>query len=202
MYYNTITDHTLALLKSIQSIPELAELRLVGGTALALQIGHRMSIDLDLFGKWNYDDSLEPLLSRCGEVILNNYQRKMQFFTINGIKTDFVEYDFPWIGQDIIQDGIRLASIEDIGAMKINAIINRGTKKDFIDLAFLLRDYNLATILDWYKTKYSSKNLAVALRSLVYFVDAEAMPMPKMIIPLKWDEAKSIVSKALRNYAL
>ena len=201
MYYNTIADRTLALLKSIQSIPELSEVRLVGGTALALQIGHRVSIDLDLFGKWDHEDSLEPLLSCCGDVILDNYQNIMQFFTIDGIKTDFVKYDYPWIGQEIKQDGIRLASVEDIGAMKINATINRGTKKDFIDLAFLLKSYNLNTILDWYKTKYSSKNLAVALRSLAYFEDAEVMPMPKMIIPMKWEEAKTIVSKALRDFA-
>ena len=155
MYYDTVEEKTLELLKSIQAIPELSELRLVGGTALALQIGHRISIDLDFFGKWNINGSLEPVLSSCGDVVVDNIQRKMQFFTISGIKTDFVEFDYPWISPPVVADGITIAGIEDIGAMKINAIINRGTKKDFVDIAFLLKDYSLSTILDWFKTKYT-----------------------------------------------
>ena len=102
MYYDTVEEKTLELLKSIQAIPELSELRLVGGTALALQIGHRISIDLDFFGKWNINGSLEPVLSSCGDVVVDNIQRKMQFFTISGIKTDFVEFDYPWISPPVV----------------------------------------------------------------------------------------------------
>ena len=201
MYYDTVEEKTLELLKSIQAIPELSELRLVGGTALALQIGHRISIDLDFFGKWNINGSLEPVLSSCGDVVVDNIQRKMQFFTISGIKTDFVEFDYPWISPPVVADGITIAGIEDIGAMKINAIINRGTKKDFVDIAFLLKDYNLSTILDWFKTKYKNGNLGTALRSLAYFEDAETMPMPHMLISTSWDNVKATIIEKLRSFS-
>ena len=145
--------------------------------------------------------SLDLLLSRCGNVVVDNILGTMQFFTIDGIKTDFVKYDYPWIGDAVVEDGIRIASIEDIGAMKINAIINRGTRKDFIDMAFLLKEHSLDTILGWFKEKYASGNTGTALRSLAYFDDAETMPMPKMILKMTWDECKALIEGKLNDFA-
>ena len=98
--------------------------------------------------------------------------RFMQFFEIDGVKVDFVNYNYPWLNEPIIEEGIQLASIEDIAAMKINAIINRGTKKDFIDIDFLLERYSLAQILELYQQKYGVKDYQIALRCLSYFEDA------------------------------
>lgn len=201
MFFNTIDDETLQLLKAIQRIPEFSELRLVGGTALALQIGHRISVDLDLFGTWNTDGPLEPLLKQCGHLVVDNVQKSMQFFTVNGIKTDFVRYDYPWLEPALSESGIRLASIPDIGAMKINAIINRGTKKDFIDLYYLLGNHSLEAILGWFKAKYSTGNVGTALRSLVFFDDADDMPMPRMLLPLNWEKVKTVISEKVREFA-
>lgn len=203
--FETIAPETRDLLVAIQSLPELSETRLVGGTALALQLGHRISIDLDIFGKWDYSINLVDLFSEIGTVEKVNAtpNGRMAFFYINGIKVDCVSYDkYRWLSPPIEENGIRLADIKDIGAMKINAIINRGTRKDFIDLARLLEDYTLNEIVMWYQEKYPDANSALALRSLSYFDDAETMPLPRMLIPLDWELVKKRITTAIRQFIL
>ena len=138
-----VEDNTFLLLKDLQAIPELKNLRLVGGTSLALQLGHRISIDLDLFGSFDSSIPVEMLLFNFKNVVKTGSNRFMQFFEIDGVKVDFVNYNYPWLDEPIIEEGITIASIDDIAAMKVNAIINRGTKKDFIDIDFLLERYTL-----------------------------------------------------------
>ena len=84
--------------------------------------------------------------------------------------------------------------------MKINAITNRGSRKDFVDLARLLDDHSLADMFEWYRQKYPEANPALALRSLSYFVDAETMPMPRMLIPFDWCNAKEKIRCAVREF--
>ena len=99
-------------------------------------------------------------------------------------------------------DGVRLAGVKDIAAMKVNAITNRGTRKDFVDMARLLDDYLIEDIFAWYREKYPEANPALAMRSLSYFVDAETMPMPKMLIPFDWEAAKDRIRAAVRKLAM
>jgi hypothetical protein len=99
----------------------------------------------------------------------------------------------------IEENGVRLAGIRDIAAMKINAITNRGTRKDFVDLAFLLERFPLNEIFGFYMKKYPEANPALALRSLSYFVDAEMEPLPRMLKPFDWKDAKSRISEAVRE---
>lgn len=203
--FETIAPETRDLLVAIQSIPELSETRLVGGTALALQLGHRISIDLDIFGKWDYSINLADLFSEIGTVEKVNAtpNGRMAFFYINGIKVDCVSYDkYQWLSPPIEENGIRLADIKDIGAMKINAIINRGTRKDFIDLARLLETYPLNEMVMWYQEKYPDANAALVVRSLSYFDDAESMPCPRMLIPLDWDSVKNRIAAAVRQFII
>lgn len=204
LFLDAITPATLTLLKRLQSLPELAATRLVGGTALALQLGHRLSVDLDIFGKWDYDLDLTGRFSAIGvaEKESGTPDGKMQFFYIDGIKVDCVAYDlYEWLEPPVEEDGIRLAGIKDIAAMKVNAITNRGTRKDFVDMARLLEDYSLADIFAWYRAKYRDANPALAMRSLSYFVDAETMPMPRMLVPFEWNEAKDRIRAAVRQLA-
>ena len=135
-----ITPNALELLKTLSARPELNELRLVGGTSLALQYGHRQSVDLDFFGHLNTDqDKLIAILKDIGSLIVTNKTPNILQTIINNVKIDFVEYGFyKWIDEPVIEDGFFLASDKDIAAMKINAIIGRGSKKDFIDLYVLL----------------------------------------------------------------
>lgn len=191
LHLETISPDTLTLLKRIQSLDEFAGTRLVGGTALALQLGHRKSIDLDFFGR--FDTTLEEttaILSEFSEVKPVSSSKMMRFLVVNGIKVDIVSYPYEWIDELVSDNGILLAGIEDIAAMKLSAITNRGTKKDFIDYFFLLKHYSLEDLIDLYCRKYSDAQLFTSIKSLSYFEDAEGDPMPDMIIPIDWDEVK------------
>ncbi|MBR0459507.1 MAG: nucleotidyl transferase AbiEii/AbiGii toxin family protein [Victivallales bacterium] len=203
LFFKTIEPQVLWLLKRIQALPELADTRLVGGTALALQLGHRVSVDLDVFGKWDYSKDLTPLLSTVGQVEKESGtpDGRMAFFFIDGVKVDFVSYEmYQWLEPPVVEEGVCLAGFRDIASMKINAIVNRGSRKDFIDLARLLDDYSLEDMFEWYLQKYPEANPALALRSLSYFVDAETMPMPRMMIPLDWSSVKEKVQAAVRDF--
>lgn len=205
LFLNTVAPETYSLLKQIQALPEFAETRLVGGTALALQLGHRISVDLDLFGKWDYGIDLQTVLSSCGNVEKVNAtpSGRMAFFYINDVKVDCVSYEqYQWLSPPVEQDGLRLASIKDIAAMKINAITNRGTRKDFVDLVQLLKLHSLKEIMAWYQEKYPTANPTLAIRSLSYFVDAEMMPLPKMLVPFDWELAKETICRAVRAFML
>ena len=200
--FQTITPNTLELLKQIFRQPELAHMRLVGGTALALQYGHRQSIDLDFFGSISVPiDDLIAMCKRLGNcTIVNRTNRILQLF-INQIKVDFVDYScYAWIDKPIIDENITLASDKDIAAMKINAIINRGSKKDFVDLFVLLQHYSLTQILDFYRQKYPDFSDYRALMSMTYFEDAETQDSPKMFIPDSWERMKKSIISAVKEY--
>lgn len=205
LFFETIAPSTLSLLKRLQALDHLAETRLVGGTALALQLGHRISVDLDIFGKWDYAEDLTEIFSAVGDVEKESGtpNGKMSFFYIDGVKVDCVAYDmYKWLESPVVEDGVRLAGIKDIAAMKVNAITNRGTRKDFVDMARLLDDYSISDIFGWYREKYPLANPALAMRSLSYFADAETMPMPKMLIQSDWEAAKDRIRSAVRSLAM
>ena len=196
--YRTIEPHTMELLKKLTANPLLRELRLVGGTALALQYGHRMSIDLDFFGKIEIDkEELKDSLRENGEFSVINETRNIHQYLIDGVKVDIVNYNYPWIDDSIEEDGLCLASPKDIAAMKINAIEGRGTKKDFIDIAELLKHYSLKELLDFHTQKYSDATTFRAMLSLSYFDDAEKQPMPTMFISETWEQMKQNIKTAL-----
>jgi len=200
LHLETVHPDTLDLLKRIQSLPVLSETRLVGGTALALQLGHRRSIDLDFFGNWG-EAHLQSELESCGAVVRTGGTSRLQFYEIDHVKVDFVTYDYSWLREPLCEDNIRLAQIEDIAAMKLEAVTNRGSKKDFIDVAFLLDLFPLKEMLDLYQRKYPSGLKLLVMRSLVYFDDAEMTDMPVMLKPLSWDEAKARICDAVRATA-
>ena len=198
----TVCPNTLELLKSLASQPELAQTRLVGGTALALQYGHRQSIDLDFFGILPEDkEELVEMTKRVGNVLVTNRSKMILQTVINQIKVDFVDYSrYKWIDEPVMGDGFVLASDKDIAAMKVNAIIGRGTRKDFIDLYVLLQHYSLLEIMAFYKQKYPEFSEYRALLSMTYFEDAEMQDMPKMFIDTSWDTMKSTIIEAVNVY--
>lgn len=198
----TVKPGTLELLKSISAQPEIHDLRLVGGTALALQYGHRQSVDLDFFGTLPEDkDVLIDVARRVGEVMVLNRSKIILQMVVNQIKVDFVDYSrYPWIDNPVIGDGFVLASDKDIAAMKINAIIGRGTRKDFIDVYALLQHYSLSEIMEFYKKKYPEFSEYRALLSLTYFDDAEMQDMPVMFMDTPWETIKSGIVEAVKIF--
>lgn len=200
--YQTVEPYTLELLKRLTEEPFLSETRLVGGTALALQYGHRTSIDLDFFGSFpTDDDSFSDMLDEYEDVTILKGTRNIKSCLIGGVKVDFVNYKYPWIDAMITEDGLRLASPQDIAAMKVNAIEGRGTRKDFVDMYFLLQHYSLTEILDFYQRKYPEHSQFRALMSLSYFTDAEMQPMPRMFTPDGWEEMKSRIIQEVTKLA-
>ena len=203
LHYETVDEGTLELLKQLQSLRILSEMRLVGGTSLALQIGHRKSIDIDLFGNLSADfENLIDELKTLGRVIPLKNSINIHSLLINNIKVDIVNYEYEWLSNKIIIDNIHLATIQDIAAMKLNAIIGRGSKKDFIDLFFILKDYSLATLMEFYSKKYHDGSTFLVLKSLTYFEDADSEEMPFMFKNITWQAVKENIKKEHASYML
>ena len=202
LYYETVDESTLELLKKLQSLRMFSEMRLVGGTSLALQIGHRKSIDIDLFGVLDIDfDALTDELKTIGDVVVLGNSKNIHTYLIDEIKVDIVHFEYPWLRNRLEVDGIYLAGIEDIAAMKLGAIIGRGSKKDFIDLYYILQQFDLTQLLSFYGQKYHPNgSIFLVLKSLVYFEDAENEAMPWMFHDLSWEEVKTTIQNAHAAY--
>lgn len=200
LYLETVESATLDLLRKLQESTLLKDCRLVGGTALALQIGHRKSVDLDFFGRIEAaPEELEDELRQFGDLQVRKNSGNIHLFVLNGIHIDVVNFPFPWQKDLVMAEGLRLAHVEDIAAMKITAVIGRGTKKDFVDIATLLETYSLKQILSFYEAKYPNASSFMALKSLSYFEDAEPQPMPYMFSSLSWNETKNRVLNAIQT---
>lgn len=117
------------------------------------------------------------------------------------MKVDFVNYSYPWLQDELVFDRIRLAGIEDIAAMKIAAITGRGSRKDFVDIYFLLQNYSLGEMLGFYKNKYFDASEYLALKSLTYFVDAEDDIDVAVTKDVTWDNVKNSILNAVEELA-
>lgn len=194
LYLETVESSTLELLKKLQRLPVLEQTRLVGGTALALQLGHRKSIDLDFFGTVDCEaEYLRESIAGIASLTILKESPHIHIYIVDGIKVDIVNYKYPWLDDVVLEQGLRLASVSDIAAMKITAIIGRGTKKDFIDIAFLLHHFSLEEILHFYAAKYNDSSVFMAMKSLAYFDDAESDPMPDMFVNQSWQQLKAYI---------
>ena len=194
----TISSELLELLKKIMKLNQFDKFLLVGGTSLALQIGHRNSIDIDLFGNSEIDEELfTRTLSNFGAFEVYKRSKNILITSINNVKVDFVNYQYPLLRKIRVIDGIRLASKEDIAAMKLNAILGRGSKKDFIDLFFLLKEFSLNQMIDFYLQKYFDGSKFLVVKSLAYFADADLEQTPEMYLEFNWETCKQKITEEL-----
>jgi len=201
LFETAVSPPALVLLKTLMKFKEFEELRLVGGTALALQIGHRISVDLDLFGVINFDNiPVERLFSKFSKQQTLSRSKYINSFYLENIKVDFVNYYYPWIDDPYIENGIRFASLRDIAAMKLAAITNRGSKKDFIDLYFLLKKFSLQQMMEFYQMKYPDGSLYMVIKSLSWFGDAENEFSIEMIKNVSWETVKDSIQNEVINY--
>ncbi len=201
LHIRTVDKRTLGLIKKIQSISEFNNLRLVGGTSLALQLGHRKSVDIDFFGKIEIEPNfIIQKLKNIGELKIISTSKTINIFFLDNIKVDIVNYPYKWLDKIIFTEDISLASIIDISAMKLSAITNRGTKKDFIDLFFLMKEFPLKKLMTLYLEKYPEGNEFLVLKSLGYFEDAEDEPMPYMFEKIEWEDIKEKIRQEIAKY--
>ena len=196
-------------LLQFQNDPFFQNYHLVGGTALALQIGHRISEDIDLFTKDILDK--EKILQFAQDIhksveIRSDGNTIFQiYFPHKELKVDFVKYPYELLDPLIKTDeGLHIIGKNDISAMKMSAAGTRGYEaKDFVDLFYLLKEMSIDTILDNFKTKYESENPLHYIRSMAYFDDVtlDSWQTIQMIRdPLPVDEIKSTLIEAVRNY--
>lgn len=197
----TVYPSTLDVLRKIMQDATFKQFNLVGGTALALQIGHRISIDLDLFTSEDYSaDRILTGLSSIGLVNIVIDNPPFLQVNIDDLKLDFLKFPYSFIASHHIIDGIRLASVEHIAVMKLLAIARRGAKKDFFDLYYILEQYTLEEIMMLFEKILPHVDLFHILKSLSYFDDAEMDADPIMIKKTTWKTVKSVISTKVKVY--
>lgn len=178
----TVASGTLGLLGRLQAEPLLCSTRLVGGTALSLQIGHRVSDDLDLFSVAPLDGMAvqRMLVDKYGFVPTIIEDNTLIGF-IQGVKIDVIYHPFPWLEKAIEEDGFRIATKKDIAAMKMHAIINSGKRpKDFVDIAFLSMHFSYNDIKRLLLRRYPAYDPMMADRAVVYFGDIDETLIPEI----------------------
>jgi len=205
LHTSTVEPAALDLLKELLAIPKFENLYLVGGTALSLKFGHRISEDLDLFSTEDFDkaDFLDILLEHFPDMEYRRDQNPVGIFCrINNVKVDIVKHHyFKNIGQIETTENIRMFGNEDIIAMKIFAILKRAKKKDFFDLAELSKHFTMQQMLDFYKRKYPDHMLLISIpQAITYFVDAESDADPMSLNGMTWENVKVILSKKVNEF--
>ena len=199
-----IRPETFRLLQTLQSDPELEQHFLVGGTALALFLGHRLSIDLDLFSQRDFHTSkLEEHLQRTYQFYTTGKERNTLRGFIHEVKVDLITHAYPLVEPLVQIKGLRLASRLDIAAMKLNAIASNDTRqKDFFDIYFLLEHYSLDQMLSAYEVKYSLSSPMVPLRALTYFSDVDFdFEPPELIRKVDFTKVKNRLLEAVQSSA-
>lgn len=204
LHLATVEPRTLGLLKQIQALPELKEYRLVGGTALALLIGHRKSVDLDLFCYGTYNPDIVVDVLRKNGIVITGLQTSDVYAGgyIDGIKVDFVKEFDNWLKPPQQFREIRLAEMEDLAPMKLKAITKRGRKRDFVDLYFLLQIFSVMEILNLYKQRTGQEEIIHVITSMTYFEDAENDEMPYMFNKkITWQAIKKKITSEVLKYS-
>jgi len=201
IHWEVLPEEARQVLKLLAGQPWVPDFYLAGGTGLALQIGHRISVDLDLFSasdslsfesRSRIVSSLEGAAGQ-GRFTVDQEKEGTLDVRLHGIGISLFHYTYPLVAPLVpILGGLKAASLEDIGLMKIAGIIGRGSKRDFLDLYFVGRSIPLKQLLELGATKFPHvRDFAPqAARALVYFEDAEGQRMPKMLQPVTWEEVK------------
>jgi hypothetical protein len=168
---------------------------LAGGTALALLEGHRISVDLDLFSSmFESPESLLPLVERTfPEAVTTLVAPRTLYLDIAGTSVSLMGYAYPLVAPPLVPEPglVPFASREDIAAMKLAAVASRGSRKDFVDLWWLVSHYwSLDRCLKLFQRKYSSRDIGHVVRALTYFDDAEMEPPLRYLVEIDWETVK------------
>lgn len=194
----------LALLGKSDILPK--DTYLAGGSALALHYGHRISVDFDFFTPTHFiGKNIVQKLKGVGTFVFQEAGEKDTLLGLfNNVKFSLFRYDYPLIFEPILFQGVSLADPKDITAMKLAAIMDRGTKKDFIDLYFLSKKgISIEDSFNYYEKKYKAltNNLYSLVKGLSYFDDAEKLEMPEMIEKVDWEKIKDFFRKEVVRIA-
>ncbi|MEX2029171.1 MAG: nucleotidyl transferase AbiEii/AbiGii toxin family protein [Candidatus Paceibacterota bacterium] len=201
MHIETLSKETKEVFDLLKD--SVASFYLAGGTALALGLGHRISVDLDFFTQEQFStQELLRELSTKGRLEVDSQSKDTINGSLNGVKISFFRLPDGLLFEAKKFQGVKIADERDIVAMKILAVSGRGSKKDFVDLYFLLRKYSLEDMLGFFHTKYAMYNYNTMhiLKSLVYFGDAEVDSEPICLIPIDWLKLKKEIERKVDDY--
>ena len=208
MHEKVLPRHSLELMRSLErdQDPLLSGWTLAGGTGLAFHLGHRISEDLDFF---RTDDmnvrELHDVLARYGKYETLQEADHTLTVLLQKTKLSFFRVQDPFLFKATSWRFFTIADARDIALMKLAAISGRGSRKDFADLYMILRNEpSLEDYFDLLPRKYGASRLNTyhILKSLTYFDDAEAEPMPRMRVPFDWDECKAFFIREARSIVL
>jgi predicted nucleotidyltransferase component of viral defense system len=205
LHVETVEPHTFSVLKQLMEMPELQDFSLVGGTALSLLYGHRTSIDLDLFSNKTFENNviIHALEKKFKSSFVNRSTnpRFGIFSFVDDVKIDIIRHPHSLIRPKLNIDDIRMFSTEDIIAMKVQAILGRGKKKDFWDIAELLQHFSIADFVQLHKEKYATQNLLITVpQAITYFSDAEESEDPVSLKKQTWDGVKKFINAKISDY--
>lgn len=204
LHYECISEELKQLILTVNRAPFFKDFRLFGGTALALQLGHRVSVDADFISSESIDGNAVALQlhhlfpDRLKNVSIGDLG---VFATVGELKLDFLSWNQAFIRPAVIMDDIRLMHPEEIIAHKIFAIQNRGEKKDYIDLACMLEASSLKEMIGYYREKYNGSNGVQLIRYLLSFSDIDFQPMPAMMGNYTWDQLKARLVHAVKEWS-
>lgn len=193
MFTKTLLPDTLRAIKLVSKIDIVKNSYLAGGTALALRLGHRISVDLDFFTQEELDEKiLSAELHKLPEFNETGVAWRTVWGKVGETKFSLFYYKYPLLEKTDDFEGINLLNLKDIAAMKICAVGDRGAKRDFVDLFFLGRHFTIDQMFEFYNQKFSDldEKKYHLITSLNYFVDAEIDPLPKMLVDISWDKVK------------
>lgn len=198
LHFDCVTPALQKVVRELPSLPGLEAFAL-GGASLALRYGHRLSVELDFFTTETFDSG--ALLQGLGSMKALQLNRAANTLSlaISEVKVDPLRHDYPLLLPIEEVEDLPLLSIPDVAAMKMNATINRGAKKDFFDLHELLNHYFLEELLRFFERKYPSTNRFIALRSLSYFAEAENEPDPVSPQGVTWSSVKKSLQKSVQT---
>jgi hypothetical protein len=204
MHLEVLTDKQKKVLSLLSGVLKNTDFYLAGGTALALQTGHRMSQDFDWFiPHLGEIESFLRMLQTAGiEYVVTSTDRETCYLLVDNVQVSFLGYDYPLLQAKVlsVEYGMYLAGPDDIAAMKLAAVASRGSRKDFVDLYFLFKNHHpLKDCLRLYQEKYKIRDIGHVIRSLVYFDNAEAEPEVMMLKPLSWDKLKRDMEQQVRE---
>lgn len=196
-HLETIGGDMLAILRHIAQQKFASRFYLAGGTSLALQLGHRTSVDLDFFTEKDElgDESRAEIvlaMTPLNPDVITDHVGSL-LFSVQGISTGFFGYGYPLVGQGVEFEGVMLASPIDIGMMKLDALISRASRKDFYDLYFIAQSNPIDSLLELGRAKYPfARDFELqAVESLTFFENADADFQPSLLIPVEWKTVKT-----------
>lgn len=208
MHRECFSEKGWEVFNALRELVEMLDATLAGGTALALQLGHRISYDLDFFTQKDF--SVDSAIAAIRKTALPFRVTSEGDGTLNaevdGIKVSFLRFDHPFLEKPRILDGIPIAGVFDIAAMKVIAISQRGLKRDFVDLYFILQEKPFHRTAEHMVKRFGPERVPPLHigKSLVYFVDADGNPEPSYIKgrAIKWEDVKKFFLQHVKQFVL